>query len=97
MEDQKENTITIDGIKYNVDEFTDVQKSLTLHIRDLSNKIQAAQFKIQQKEFARKEALQQLLSEIHSPKYAILKKRKKRIWHRVMMGLLNHDGELALI
>ena len=77
MEDQKENTITIDGIKYNVDEFTDVQKSLTLHIRDLTNKIQGAQFKIQQKEFARKEALQQLLSEIHSPNIAIFEKEEE--------------------
>lgn len=79
MEDQKENTITIDSIKYNVDEFTDVQKSLTLHIRDLSNKIQASQFKIQQYEFARKEALNQLLSEIHSPNIAAFEKEEEGI------------------
>ena len=67
MEDQKENTITIDNIKYNVNEFTDIQKSLTTHIRDLSNKIQIAKFEMQQKEFARKAVIRELLEEIHNP------------------------------
>lgn len=67
MEDQKENTITIDSIKYNVNEFTDIQKSLTTHIRDLSNKIQVATFEIQQKQFARKAVIRELLEEIHAP------------------------------
>ena len=46
MEDN--NTITVDGVDYNLDDFTDEQRILLNHVTDLDAKLANARFNFEQ-------------------------------------------------
>ena len=48
MAKQEKNTITVNDIEYDVDDFTDEQKALLNHVQDLDRKLGNAQFNLDQ-------------------------------------------------
>lgn len=48
MAKQEKNTITVNDVEYNVDDFTDEQKTLLNHVTDLDRKLGNAQFNLDQ-------------------------------------------------
>lgn len=48
MAKKEKNTITIDNVEHNVDDFTDEQKVIVNHLLDLDRKIGSAQFNLDQ-------------------------------------------------
>lgn len=48
MAKNEKNTITIDNVEHNVDDFTDEQKVIVNHLLDLDRKIGSAQFNLDQ-------------------------------------------------
>ena len=59
---QKEQTITIDGKEYNVDDLTQEQVALVNHVTDLDRKISSSQFNLDQLNVGRN-AFMSLLTE----------------------------------
>tara|TARA_R100001086_G_scaffold3904_1_gene2684 strand:+ start:174 stop:389 length:216 start_codon:yes stop_codon:yes gene_type:complete len=45
---EDKNTIIVDGVDYNLDDFTDEQRILLNHITDLDAKLNAARFNFEQ-------------------------------------------------
>ena len=48
MAKQEKNTITVNDVEYNVDDFTDEQRTLLNHVTDLDRKLGNAQFNLDQ-------------------------------------------------
>ena len=48
MAKKEKNTITVNDIEYNFDDFTDEQKVLLNHVQDLDRKLANAQFNLDQ-------------------------------------------------
>ena len=48
MAKKENNTITVNDVEYNVDDFTDEQKILLNHVTDLDRKLGNAQFNLDQ-------------------------------------------------
>ena len=48
MAKQEKNTITVNDVEYNFDDFTDEQKVLLNHVQDLDRKLGNAQFNLDQ-------------------------------------------------
>ena len=48
MAKQEKNTITVNDVEYNFDDFTDEQKVLLNHVQDLDRKLANAQFNLDQ-------------------------------------------------
>ncbi len=48
MAKKDKNTITVNDIEYDVDDFTDEQKALLNHVQDLDRKLGNAQFNLDQ-------------------------------------------------
>ena len=48
MGKDKKNLITVNDIEYNVDDFTDAQKTMLNHVSDLDRKLGSAQFNLDQ-------------------------------------------------
>ena len=48
MAKKEKNTITVNDVEYNVDDFTDEQKILLNHVTDLDRKLGNAQFNLDQ-------------------------------------------------
>jgi len=48
MAKDEKKTITVNEIKYNLDDFTDEQKALLNHVQDLDRKLGNAQFNMDQ-------------------------------------------------
>ena len=48
MSKNEKNLITVNDIEYNVDDFTDAQKTMLNHINDLDRKLGSAQFNLDQ-------------------------------------------------
>lgn len=48
MAKKEKNTITVNDVEYDVDNFTDEQKALLNHVQDLDRKLGNAQFNLDQ-------------------------------------------------
>lgn len=48
MSKNEKNLITVNEIEYNVDDFTDAQKTMLNHVQDLDRKLGNAQFNLDQ-------------------------------------------------
>lgn len=48
MAKKEKNTITVNDVEYNFDDFTDEQKVLLNHVQDLDRKLANAQFNLDQ-------------------------------------------------
>ena len=48
MAKKEKNTITVNDVEYNLDDFTDEQKVLLNHVQDLDRKLANAQFNLDQ-------------------------------------------------
>ena len=48
MGKNEKNLITVNDIEYNVDDFTDAQKTMLNHVSDLDRKLGSAQFNLDQ-------------------------------------------------
>ena len=48
MAKKEKNTITVNDVEYNVDDFTDEQRTLLNHVTDLDRKLGNAQFNLDQ-------------------------------------------------
>ena len=48
MSKNEKNLITVNDIEYNVDDFTDAQKTMLNHITDLDRKLSSSQFNLDQ-------------------------------------------------
>ena len=48
MSKNEKNLITVNDIEYNIEEFTDAQKTMLNHVQDLDRKLGNAQFNLDQ-------------------------------------------------
>ena len=48
MSKNEKNLITVNDIEYNIEDFTDAQKTMLNHINDLDRKLGSAQFNLDQ-------------------------------------------------
>jgi len=62
MGKNEKNLITVNDIEYNVDDFTDAQKTMLNHVSDLDRKLGSAQFNLDQLNVGR-EAFVKMLAE----------------------------------
>ncbi len=62
MGKKEKNLITVNDIEYNVDDFTDEQKTLLNHVSDLDRKLGSSQFNLDQLNVGR-EAFVKMLAE----------------------------------
>jgi hypothetical protein len=53
MGEKKTNPVTIDGVDYDVNDFTDQQKILLEHVVDLDRKLNSAKFAVDQLQVGR--------------------------------------------
>ena len=60
------NTITVDGVDYNLDDFTDEQKILLNHITDLDAKISVARFNFDQATVSREAFAEKLAASLET-------------------------------
>jgi len=67
---QKEQTITIDGKEYNVDDLTQEQVALVNHVTDLDRKISSSQFNLDQLNVGRNAFMQMLTESLKVEKAA---------------------------
>lgn len=62
MGKNEKTPITVNDIEYNVDDFTDAQKTMLNHVSDLDRKLSSAQFNLDQLNVGR-EAFVKMLAE----------------------------------
>ena len=62
MDGEKNKTIIIDDIEYNIDDFNEEQKLILSHVQDLDRKVKSAQFNLDQLSIGR-EAFVKMLAE----------------------------------
>ena len=67
MGEKQTQTITIDEVEYNVEDFTDEQKVLINHVMDLDRKIGSALFNVDQLQVGKKGFENMLIQDIESP------------------------------
>lgn len=67
MGEKKTNPVTIDGVDYDVNDFTDQQKILLEHVVDLDRKLNSAKFAVDQLQVGR-DAFFNLLKTALTPK-----------------------------
>jgi hypothetical protein len=67
MGEKKTNPVTIDGVEYDVNDFTDEQKILLDHVIDLERKLNSAKFSVDQLQVGR-DAFFNLLKTALTPK-----------------------------
>ena len=67
MGEKKTNPVTIDGVEYDVNDFTDEQKILLDHVIDLERKLNSAKFNVDQLQVGR-DAFFNLLKTALTPK-----------------------------
>jgi hypothetical protein len=67
MGEKKTNPVTIDGVEYDVNDFTDEQRTLLDHVIDLERKLNSAKFNVDQLQVGR-DAFFNLLKTALTPK-----------------------------
>lgn len=67
MAKKEKNTITVNDVEYNVDDFTDEQKILLNHVTDLDRKLGNAQFNLDQLMVGREAFIVRLATSLEAP------------------------------
>ena len=67
MAKKEKNTITVNDVEYNVDDFTDEQKILLNHVTDLDRKLSNAQFNLDQLMVGREAFIVRLAASLEAP------------------------------
>jgi hypothetical protein len=67
MAKKENNTITVNDVEYNVDDFTDEQKILLNHVTDLDRKLGNAQFNLDQLMVGREAFIVRLATSLEAP------------------------------
>ena len=67
MSKNEKNLITVNDIEYNVDDFTDAQKTMLNHINDLDRKLGSAQFNLDQLNVGRSAFVKMLAGSLEKP------------------------------
>ena len=68
MSKNEKNLITVNDIEYNVDDFTETQKTMLNHIYDLDRKLSSSQFNLDQLNVGREAFIKMLASSIEEVK-----------------------------
>lgn len=68
MGKDKKNLITVNDIEYNVDDFTDAQKTMLNHVSDLDRKLGSAQFNLDQLNVGREAFVKMLAGSLEEVK-----------------------------
>ena len=66
MAKQEKSTITVNDVEYNVDDFTDEQRTLLNHVTDLDRKLGNAQFNLDQLMVGREAFVQRLANSLEA-------------------------------
>lgn len=67
MGKKEKNLITVNEIEYNVDDFTDAQKTMLNHVGDLDRKLGSAQFNLDQLNVGREAFINMLAASLEAP------------------------------
>jgi len=67
MAKQEKNTITVNDVEYDVNDFTDEQRTLLNHVTDLDRKLSNAQFNLDQLMVGREAFVQRLATSLEAP------------------------------
>jgi len=67
MSKNEKNLITVNDIEYNVDDFTDAQKTMLNHVQDLDRKLGNAQFNLDQLSVGREAFVKMLADSLEAP------------------------------
>mgnify|MGYP003624831777 FL=1 len=67
MGKNEKNLITVNDIEYNVDDFTDAQKTMLNHVSDLDRKLGSAQFNLDQLNVGREAFVGMLANSLENP------------------------------
>jgi hypothetical protein len=67
MGKNEKNLITVNDIEYNVDNFTDAQKTMLNHVSDLDRKLGSAQFNLDQLNVGREAFVGMLANSLEAP------------------------------
>lgn len=70
MGKNEKNLITVNDIEYNVDDFTDAQKTMLNHVGDLDRKLGSAQFNLDQLNVGREAFINMLAASLEAPEEA---------------------------
>lgn len=70
MAKKEKNTITVNEVEYNLNDFTDEQRILFNHVQDLDRKIATAQFNIDQLAVGREAFVHRLAAALEAVKEA---------------------------
>ena len=67
MSKNEKNLITVNNIEYNVEDFTDAQKTMLNHVQDLDRKLGNAQFNLDQLSVGREAFVKMLADSLEAP------------------------------
>jgi len=67
MSKNEKNLITVNDIEYNIEEFTDAQKTMLNHVQDLDRKLGNAQFNLDQLSVGREAFVKMLADSLEAP------------------------------
>ncbi len=67
MSKKEKNLITVNDIEYNVDDFTDEQKTMLNHVNDLGRKLDNARFNLDQLNIGREAFVNMLTRSLEEP------------------------------
>ena len=67
MSKNEKNIITVNDVEYNIEDFTDAQKTMLNHINDLDRKLGSAQFNLDQLSIGRQKFVELLAESLENP------------------------------
>ncbi len=67
MSKKEKNLITVNNVEYNIEDFTDAQKTMLNHINDLDRKLGNAQFNLDQLSVGREAFVKMLADSLEAP------------------------------
>jgi hypothetical protein len=67
MGKNEKNLITVNNVEYNIEDFTDAQKTMLNHINDLDRKLGSAQFNLDQLNVGRDAFVNMLAGSLEAP------------------------------
>jgi len=67
MSKNEKNLITVNDIEYNIEDFTDAQKTMLNHVQDLDRKLGNAQFNLDQLSVGREAFVKMLADSLEAP------------------------------
>jgi hypothetical protein len=70
MGKNEKTPITVNDIEYNIEDFTDAQKTMLNHVGDLDRKLSSAQFNLNQLNVGREAFINMLAGSLENPEEA---------------------------